>query len=95
MAGADCATLTLIPHTHTHTPTAWHIPDNKIPSTLIVLAAGVFPFGTAFIEVYFVMASMWSHKTYYIFGFLIAVLVLTLIVVAEARPGASDTTQDY
>jgi len=62
---------------------ARQVPDAQLPSDWIVLAAGVFPFGTAFIELYFVMSSLWRHQTYYIFGFLLIVLILTLIVAAE------------
>jgi len=29
------------------------------------------------------MSSLWLHRTYYVFGFLLAVFVLTMIIIAE------------
>lgn len=48
-----------------------------IPS---ILMGGILPFGAIFIELYFIMNSLWAHHVYYMFGFLFvvgAVLVLT------------------
>ncbi|KAJ1341609.1 hypothetical protein BSLG_003798 [Batrachochytrium salamandrivorans] len=41
---------------------------NKYYSALI---GGVLPFGAIFIELYFIMSSIWSHRIYYMFGFLL------------------------
>ena len=60
-----------------------HIPESKLPGTWIVLTAGLFPFGTAFVEIYFIMSSLWLHETYYVFGFLFAVFLLTSLIIAE------------
>jgi len=38
-----------------------------IPSMLL---AGILPFGAIFVELYFIMNSIWFHKVYYMFGFL-------------------------
>lgn len=38
-----------------------------IPSMLLV---GVLPFGAIFVELYFIMNSIWTGKVYYMFGFL-------------------------
>ncbi|EEP78137.1 conserved hypothetical protein [Uncinocarpus reesii 1704] len=38
-----------------------------VPSTLI---AGFFPFAAIFVELYFIMNSLWTGKIYYMFGFL-------------------------
>jgi transmembrane 9 superfamily protein 2/4 len=38
-----------------------------IPSMLLV---GVLPFGAIFVELYFIMSSLWSNRIYYMFGFL-------------------------
>ncbi|KAF8253782.1 hypothetical protein K440DRAFT_575700 [Wilcoxina mikolae CBS 423.85] len=38
-----------------------------IPSLLL---AGILPFGAIFVELYFMMNSIWFHKVYYMFGFL-------------------------
>ena len=38
-----------------------------IPSMLL---AGILPFGAIFVELFFIMNSIWFHKMYYMFGFL-------------------------
>jgi transmembrane 9 superfamily protein 2/4 len=38
-----------------------------IPSMLLV---GILPFGAIFVELYFIMSSIWFSKVYYMFGFL-------------------------
>jgi transmembrane 9 superfamily protein 2/4 len=59
------------------------IPSQKYPSWLLVLGAGTLPFGTLFIELFFIMSSLWMGQVYYVFGFLLVVLVLLVIVCAE------------
>jgi len=59
------------------------IPIQKYPSWLLVLGAGSLPFGTLFIELFFIMSSIWMGRVYYVFGFLFVVLLLLLIVCAE------------
>ncbi|CAM6092358.1 unnamed protein product [Calypogeia fissa] len=59
------------------------IPPQKYPSWLLVLGAGTLPFGTLFIELFFIMSSIWMGRVYYVFGFLFVVLVLLVIVCAE------------
>lgn len=59
------------------------IPAQKYPSWLLVLGAGTLPFGTLFIELFFIMSSIWMGRVYYVFGFLLIVLVLLVVVCAE------------
>lgn len=59
------------------------IPPQKYPSWLLVLGAGTLPFGTLFIELFFIMSSIWMGRVYYVFGFLFIVLMLLVIVCAE------------
>ncbi|XAR50736.1 hypothetical protein NMG60_11005149 [Bertholletia excelsa] len=59
------------------------IPPQKYPSWLLVLGAGTLPFGTLFIELFFIMSSIWMGRVYYVFGFLLVVLVLLVVVCAE------------
>ncbi|KAB1211874.1 Transmembrane 9 superfamily member 4 [Morella rubra] len=59
------------------------IPAQKYPSWLLVLGAGTLPFGTLFIELFFIMSSIWMGRVYYVFGFLFIVLVLLVVVCAE------------
>ena len=46
------------------------------------LLAGLLPFGSIFIETYFVFTSFWNYKFYYVYGFMLAVFVILCIVVA-------------
>ncbi|XP_019058257.1 PREDICTED: transmembrane 9 superfamily member 11-like [Tarenaya hassleriana] len=59
------------------------IPAQKYPSWLLVLGAGTLPFGTLFIELFFIMSSIWMGRVYYVFGFLFIVLILLVVVCAE------------
>ncbi|GAB2289131.1 Transmembrane 9 super member 11 [Dionaea muscipula] len=59
------------------------IPPQKYPSWLLVLGAGTLPFGTLFIELFFIMSSIWMGRVYYVFGFLLIVLVLLVAVCVE------------
>ncbi|TYH15049.1 hypothetical protein ES288_A05G012900v1 [Gossypium darwinii] len=52
------------------------IPVQNYPSWLLVLGAGTLPFGTLFIELFFIMSSIWMGRVYYVFGFLLIVLIL-------------------
>ncbi|KAA8526661.1 hypothetical protein F0562_008136 [Nyssa sinensis] len=59
------------------------IPARKYPSWFLVLGAGTLPFGTLFIELFFILSSIWLGRFYYVFGFLLVVLLLLVIVCAE------------
>ena len=72
----------------------WPVKTNQIPRhvppaplaanpTLLFLAAGVLPFGTMFIELYFAMTSLWLGYFYYLFGFVLLIGALTCIINAE------------
>ncbi|CAI2179767.1 6596_t:CDS:2, partial [Funneliformis geosporum] len=61
------------------------IPDQvfylrPIPSMLM---GGVLPFGAIFIELYFIMNSIWGNKVYYLFGFAALVFVILTITCSE------------
>lgn len=47
------------------------------------LAGGVLPFGAVFIELFFILTSMWLHQVYYIFGILSLVYVILVVTCAE------------
>eukprot|EP00842_Homolaphlyctis_polyrhiza_P003679 jgi/Hompol1/4311/HPOL_002489-RA len=49
---------------------------NKFYSAMI---GGVLPFGAIFIELYFIMSSIWSHRIYYMFGFLFFVFIILIV----------------
>ncbi|KAK3123155.1 hypothetical protein QOZ80_8AG0624890 [Eleusine coracana subsp. coracana] len=49
----------------------------------LAAAAGTMPFGTLFIELFFIMSSLWLGRVYYVFGFLLVVMALLVAVCAE------------
>lgn len=50
------------------------------PSGLIPLA-GLLSFGSIFIELYYVLTSLWNYKFYHVYGFLLGVYAILTIVV--------------
>jgi transmembrane 9 superfamily protein 2/4 len=54
-----------------------------------VVVGGVLPFGAVFIELFFILSSIWLHQFYYVFGFLM--LVFVILVITCAAPRASPT----
>ena len=48
-----------------------------------VLIGGVLPFGAVFIELFFILSSVWLHQYYYVFGFLMLVIFILIITCAE------------
>ena len=61
------------------------IPDQPwfmgVPFTLMI--GGILPFGACFVELYFIMASVWMEYYYYVFGFLLLVFCILIITCAE------------
>ena len=47
------------------------------------MMGGVLPFGAIFIELYFIMNSIWFHQVYYVFGFLFLVFFLLLLTCSQ------------
>ncbi|GJQ11661.1 hypothetical protein GpartN1_g3452.t1 [Galdieria partita] len=50
---------------------------------LSVLIGGILPFGSVFIQLVFILGSLWQNEVYYMFGFLSIVFVLLIITSAE------------
>ncbi|KAJ3091896.1 hypothetical protein HK102_012818 [Quaeritorhiza haematococci] len=48
-----------------------------------VLMGGILPFGAIFIELYFIMNSIWFHRVYYVFGFLFLVFLIMILTCSE------------
>eukprot|EP01089_Gocevia_fonbrunei_P014850 TRINITY_DN4180_c0_g2_i1.p1 TRINITY_DN4180_c0_g2~~TRINITY_DN4180_c0_g2_i1.p1 ORF type:complete len:634 (+),score=120.22 TRINITY_DN4180_c0_g2_i1:94-1995(+) len=48
-----------------------------------ILMGGILPFGAIFIELFFILSSIWLHQFYYLFGFLFIVLIILVITCAE------------
>ncbi|CAM8966445.1 unnamed protein product [Rhodiola kirilowii] len=57
---------------------AWYM--NPVFSIFI---GGILPFGAVFIELFFILTSIWLNQFYYIFGFLFIVFIILLITCAE------------
>ena len=49
------------------------------PITIIAFT-GWLPFGSIFIEMYFVFTSFWNYKFYYVYGFMLLVLIILSVV---------------
>ncbi|XP_076749997.1 transmembrane 9 superfamily protein member 2 isoform X1 [Xylocopa sonorina] len=48
-----------------------------------VVMGGVLPFGCIFIQLFFILNSLWSSQVYYMFGFLFLVFVILVITCSE------------
>uniref|UniRef100_A0A7S4BHJ0 Transmembrane 9 superfamily member n=1 Tax=Chrysotila carterae TaxID=13221 RepID=A0A7S4BHJ0_CHRCT len=57
---------------------AWYL---HLLFTMVI--GGILPFGAVFIELYFIMTSVWLQRFYYVFGFLALVLLILIITCAE------------
>lgn len=58
------------------------IPEKKwfMEPEIIILLGGILPFGSIFIEMYFILTSFWAYKIYYVFGFMLLVFLILLTV---------------
>ncbi len=48
-----------------------------------ILVGGLLPFGAVFVEMFFILSSIWQHRFYYMFGFLGLVFLILLITCSE------------
>jgi len=46
----------------------------------LIAASGVLPFGSIFIEMYFIFSSFWNYKFYYVYGFMMLVYCILVVV---------------
>ncbi|CAM6040049.1 unnamed protein product [Sphagnum compactum] len=58
------------------------IPEKKwyLTPWVVALLGGLLPFGSIFIEMYFVFTSFWNYKVYYVYGFMLLVFLILAIV---------------
>lgn len=58
------------------------IPEKKwfMEPAVIILLGGVLPFGSIFIEMYFIFTSFWAYKIYYVYGFMLLVFSILIVV---------------
>ena len=61
------------------------IPEQSIYTQPIpgIVMGGVLPFGCIFIQLFFVLNSIWSSQIYYMYGFLFLVFVILIITCSE------------
>ncbi|XP_052010514.1 transmembrane 9 superfamily member 2-like isoform X2 [Xyrauchen texanus] len=48
-----------------------------------IIMGGILPFGCIFIQLFFILNSIWSHQMYYMFGFLFLVFIILVITCSE------------
>lgn len=46
----------------------------------MVPLAGILPFGSIFIEMYFILTSLWGYMYYYVYGFVLLVFAILVVV---------------
>jgi len=61
------------------------IPDQPwfMGSFFTAAIGGVMPFGACFLELFFIMSSLWMDQYYYVFGFLFLTFAILLLTCAE------------
>eukprot|EP00177_Eucheuma_denticulatum_P001487 GFKZ01002671.1.p1 GENE.GFKZ01002671.1~~GFKZ01002671.1.p1 ORF type:complete len:641 (+),score=67.66 GFKZ01002671.1:370-2292(+) len=55
----------------------------NIPQAAYVVLAGVLPFGTVFMELVFILNSIWQNQILYLFGMLSIVFIILVVTCAE------------
>jgi transmembrane 9 superfamily protein 3 len=63
-------------------PVPRQIPDKKwyLHPFVNIILGGILPFGSIFIEMYFIFTSFWHYKYYYVYGFMLLVYIILTIV---------------
>jgi len=61
------------------------IPDQPwyLGTAFTVIIGGILPFGACFVELFFILSSMWMDQYYYVFGFLMLVFAILIVTCAE------------
>lgn len=61
------------------------VPDQPwfMGAIFTALVGGIMPFGACFLELFFIMSSIWMDQYYYVFGFLFLTFVILMVTVAE------------
>lgn len=49
-------------------------------SWVLILSGGILPFGSIFIEMYYIFTSFWNYKFYYVYGFMLLVYLILIAV---------------
>ncbi|RWS01640.1 hypothetical protein B4U79_02365 [Dinothrombium tinctorium] len=61
------------------------IPEQSVYTQPIpgIVMGGILPFGCIFIQLFFILNSIWSNQMYYMFGFLFLVFIILIITCSE------------
>lgn len=61
------------------------IPDQPwfLWSCFTITVGGILPYGAVFIEMFFILQSLWMGNYYYVFGFLMLVFIILIITCAD------------
>ena len=61
------------------------IPDQPwfLWSCFTITVGGILPYGAVFIEMFFILQSLWMGSYYYVFGFLMLVFIILVITCAD------------
>lgn len=74
-------------------------PKSNLQSPFIHIAlSGILPFGSIFMEMFFIFSALWQYRYYYVFGFLLLVniiLVLVTLCVTVVSTYFLLNTEDY
>eukprot|EP01060_Flectonema_neradi_P030386 TRINITY_DN439_c2_g1_i2.p1 TRINITY_DN439_c2_g1~~TRINITY_DN439_c2_g1_i2.p1 ORF type:complete len:576 (+),score=77.79 TRINITY_DN439_c2_g1_i2:63-1790(+) len=58
-----------------------YIPErSRVVHYVSIAAGGILPFGSIFIELYFIFTSFWNYKFYYVYGFMLLVYIILILV---------------
>ena len=66
-------------------PIPRHVPEQVFYTRPVpgIIMGGILPFGCIFIQLFFILNSIWSHQIYYMFGFLLLVALILIITCSE------------
>ncbi|KEG08290.1 putative endosomal integral membrane protein [Trypanosoma grayi] len=59
-------------------PSPWYL-----DSPLVIILPGIVPFAASHVEITYIFSSVWHGTVYYMFGFLLAVYILSMIIAAQ------------
>jgi transmembrane 9 superfamily protein 2/4 len=61
------------------------IPDQPwyMSPFITILISGILPFGAVFVELFFILSSLWLDQYYSLFGFLLVVFLILIVTCAE------------
>merc|ERR1719315_933292 len=66
-------------------PIPRHVPEQVFYTRPIpgIIMGGILPFGCIFIQLFFILNSIWSSQIYYMYGFLFLVFIILMITCSE------------